>query len=118
DTDSEHTTGLQHAAHHLKTRVHELHPLGVSCGVVPPDELTEVRVIGVFVPLVVVPEVESGVVRRVSEDEVHPATLSVQGGERLEVVALDDEVPRTPVVIAHAVRLDRLLNPWPHLPSD
>lgn len=57
DADGEDARGLEHVPHHRKTRVHEAHPLGVLRRIVLVDELTEVGIVRVGVPLVVVAEV-------------------------------------------------------------
>ena len=103
DADRQNSARLEHRLHHLESGVHELHPLGVACRIVAAHELAEVRVVGVLVPLVVVPEVAPCVVGRVNVDKPDLAKVRLlEQLERIQVVTLDEE-------ILGRVEIDRLL---------
>lgn len=68
--------------------------------------------------LFVVAEVAARVVGRVREDHVDLTAFAVERDQRLEVVALDDEIPRSTVLVSRAMALDRPLVPRAHASSD
>ena len=72
-------------------------------------------VVRVGVPLVVVAEVVASVVRRIRDYQVDLAPLLVEGRHRLEVVALDEKVPRPVTVRAGSVLLNLAEHPRSHL---
>src|SRR5665647_2840644 len=67
-----------------------------------------------MVPLVVVPEVATGVVGRVCDDEVHSSALLIECHHRLEVVPLDHEVLRLEIGRSDAVGGHGALDSGPH----
>ena len=92
DADGEDPRWLQHRMHHFESGKHEAHPLRVLRRLILRNEFSHAGIIGVLVPLVVVPEVLAGVVRRICENQVDLTALAKEGYHGLQVVALDDEV--------------------------
>jgi hypothetical protein len=76
------------------------------------DQTPEIRVVWVLIPLVVVAEIATSVVRRIGKDKIDLATVLVKRYHRLEVFSLDDQVRALQILLAYTELLLDALPSW------
>ncbi|VWN20522.1 Uncharacterised protein [Escherichia coli] len=78
DTNRHHATWFQHLPHHPNSGGHEAQPFAMLRTVVFRNYIAQIRVVGIFIPFVVITEILSGIVGRVCQYEINLPSIFIE----------------------------------------